>query len=53
MEHTCGLEMLKQGLLYKQTALIHVVHSLEELQQGTVVKEEHGILQTLMNAQPE
>ena len=53
MEHTRGLEMLKQGILYKQTALIHVVTSLEELQQGAVVKEEHGILQTLQNAQPE
>ena len=53
MEPTRGLEMLKQVSLYQSTALIHVVHSLEELQHGTVEKEECGILQTLMNAQLE
>ena len=53
MEHTRSLEMLKQMLLYQWTALIHVVRSLEELQHGTVEKKECGILQTLMNAQPE
>ena len=53
MEHTRGLEILKQVLLYQLTVLIRVVHSLEELQHGTVEKKECGILQTLMNAQPE
>ena len=51
-EGTHGLGVFRQKSLLKETALIHVVRSLEKLQQGTVPELECGILQTLMIAQP-